>query len=246
MEQILKEYHEYIDVFNENKADRFPESWPWDHKIELKEGFQPKSFKTYNLTLEEQKELDNWTKDNLDKGYIWPSQSPMASPFFYVKKKDGKLQPCRAKYFTKLNVQWGYNNIQIRDGDQWKAAFKMNKGLFKPTVMFFWTCNSPATFQSKFNDGHHFQRPDWCRNRYHLYGWHIPLCMRPEITWRKHPTSSSVITKEWSLFETKEMQICQNKNRMVRHDHWRRTNFYGCRKIKGNMRLADSNFHKKS
>ena len=70
MEQILKEYHEYIDVFNENKADRFPESRPWDHKIELKEGFQPKSFKTYNLTLEEQKELDNWTKDNLDKGYI--------------------------------------------------------------------------------------------------------------------------------------------------------------------------------
>ena len=53
-----------------------------------------------------------------------------------------------AKYFTKLNIQWGYNNIQIREGDEWKAAFKTNRGLFEPTVMFFGMCNSPATFQS--------------------------------------------------------------------------------------------------
>ncbi|HET6992229.1 MAG TPA: reverse transcriptase family protein, partial [Bacteroidia bacterium] len=52
------------------------------------------------------------------------------------------------KYFTKLDVRWGYNNIRIKDGDQWKAAFKTNKGLFEPTVMFFGMCNSPATFQS--------------------------------------------------------------------------------------------------
>ena len=52
-----------------------------------------------------------------------------------------------AKYFTKLDVRWGYNNIQIKEGDEWKAAFKTNRGLFKPTVMFFGMCNSPATFQ---------------------------------------------------------------------------------------------------
>lgn len=52
------------------------------------------------------------------------------------------------KYFTKLDVRWGYNNIQIKEGDQWKAAFKTNRGLFEPTVMFFGLCNSPATFQS--------------------------------------------------------------------------------------------------
>ena len=90
-EQILREYHQYLEVFDKNKAECFPEYRPWDHKIKLKEGFQPKSFKTYNLTPEEQKELDNWIRENLDKGYIRPSQSPMASPFFYVKKKDGKL-----------------------------------------------------------------------------------------------------------------------------------------------------------
>ena len=53
-----------------------------------------------------------------------------------------------AKYFTKLDIRWGYNNVRIWEGDQWKAAFKTNRGLFEPTVMFFGMCNSPATFQS--------------------------------------------------------------------------------------------------
>ena len=175
-EQVPKEFHEYLDVFSEEKAVRFPESWIWDHKIEMKDTFIPKSFKTYNLTPEEQIELDKFLRENLEKGYIRPSQSPMASPFFFVNKKDGKLRPCQdyrylnehtiknayplplitelldklkgARRFTKLDIRWGYNNIRIQDGDQWKAAFKMNKGLFEPTVMFFGMCNSPATFQS--------------------------------------------------------------------------------------------------
>jgi hypothetical protein len=52
------------------------------------------------------------------------------------------------KYLTKLEVRWGYNNMQIREGDEWKATFKINKGLFEPMVMFFGMCNSLATFQA--------------------------------------------------------------------------------------------------
>jgi Reverse transcriptase (RNA-dependent DNA polymerase) len=142
----------------------------------MKSGFEPKSFKTYNLTPEEQVELNKFLKENLDKGYIKPSQSPMASPFFFVKKKDEKLRPCQdyrylndwtvkntyplpliseimdkikgAKFFTKFDVRWGYNNVRIKAKDQWKAAFKTNRGLFEPMVMFFGMCNSPATFQA--------------------------------------------------------------------------------------------------
>jgi Reverse transcriptase (RNA-dependent DNA polymerase) len=177
---VLVEYHEYLDIFSKEKAHCFPKSRPWDHKIEMKEGFKPKSFKNYNLTLAEQIELDKFLKKNLEKGCIRPSQSPMASLFFFVSKKDGKLRPCQdyqylndlmvknsyplplilemmdklkgAKYFTKLDVCWGYNNVQIRKGDKWKVAFKTNKGLFKPTVMFFGMCNSPATFQAMMDD----------------------------------------------------------------------------------------------
>ena len=104
----------------------------------------------------------------------------MASPFFFVKKKDGKLRPCQdyrylnertvknayplpliseivdklkgAKYFTKFDVRWGYNNVRIKEGHEWKAAFKTNRGLFEPTVMFFGMCNSPATFQAMMDE----------------------------------------------------------------------------------------------
>ena len=53
--------------------------------------------------------------------------------------------------FTKMDVRWGYNNIRIKEGDEWKAAFRTNRGLFEPTVMFFGLTNSPATFQSFMN-----------------------------------------------------------------------------------------------
>ena len=56
-----------------------------------------------------------------------------------------------AKYFSKLDIRWGYNNVRIKSGDEWKAAFRTNRGLFKPTVMFFGLTNSPATFQWMMN-----------------------------------------------------------------------------------------------
>ena len=66
-----------------------------------------------------------------------PSRMPIPYPW---------LQNCCQ--FTKLDICWGYNNVRIWDGDQWKAAFKTNKGLYEPTVMFSGLCNSPATFQA--------------------------------------------------------------------------------------------------
>jgi hypothetical protein len=56
------------------------------------------------------------------------------------------------KLFTKFNVRWGYNNIRLKEGDKWKAAFKTSEGLFEPTVMFFGLRNSPATFQTMMDE----------------------------------------------------------------------------------------------
>src|SRR5437899_1101259 len=57
-----------------------------------------------------------------------------------------------AKYFTKLDVRWGFNNVRMKEGDEWKAAFRTNRGLFEPLVMFFGLTDSPATFQTMMDD----------------------------------------------------------------------------------------------
>jgi len=56
------------------------------------------------------------------------------------------------KVFTKMDLRWGYNNVWIKEGDEWKVAFMTPEGLFEPTVMFFGLTNSPATFQAMMNE----------------------------------------------------------------------------------------------
>src|SRR5271156_1836444 len=90
-EMVPPELLEYKSVFDEVEASRFPESRPWDHAIDLKDDFIPKDCPIYPLSLAEQEKLQDFIDDNLRKGYIRPSKSPMASPFFFVDKKDGKL-----------------------------------------------------------------------------------------------------------------------------------------------------------
>jgi len=52
----------------------------------------------------------------------------------------------------KLDLRWGYNNVRIKEGDEWKAVFTMHIGAYEPTVMCFGLTNSPATFQTMMND----------------------------------------------------------------------------------------------
>ena len=56
------------------------------------------------------------------------------------------------KLFTKMDLRWGYNNVRIKEGNEWKAAFIMPEGSFEPTMMFFRLTNSPATFQAMMNE----------------------------------------------------------------------------------------------
>jgi hypothetical protein len=107
---------------------------------------------TYPMTLTEQTEMDAFLEEALTTGRIRQSKSLLGAPVFFIKKKDGKLHfiqdyralntimrknqyPCPliddlihqlkgARYFAKLNVQWGYNNVHIQEGDEWKATFQ--------------------------------------------------------------------------------------------------------------------------
>jgi len=72
--------------------------------------------------------------------------------YFFLLISELVSQLYRAQYFTKLDVRWGFNNIHIKPGNEWKAAFRTNCGLFEPLVMFFGMTNSPATFQTMMND----------------------------------------------------------------------------------------------
>ena len=180
-DMVPGQYLEYRRVFEKEASQRLPERRPWDHAIELKEGFQPRDCKIIPLSAIETEKMNRFIDEHLEKGYIRPSKSEQVSPFFFVSKKDSKeLRPVQdyrklnegtkknryplplitdlldklkgKNIFTKLDVRWGYNNVRIKEGDEWKAAFKTSRGVFEPTVMFFGLCNSPATFQSMMND----------------------------------------------------------------------------------------------
>jgi hypothetical protein len=109
-ESILPtQYLPWKEVFEQKAAERFPGKHPWDHAIELRDDFKPKKGKIYPLNPLQQNMLDEWIKEQLAKGYIQPSKSPQASPFFFVEKKDAKkLRPCQDYWylneFTKPNA----------------------------------------------------------------------------------------------------------------------------------------------
>jgi predicted aspartyl protease len=132
--------HNYADIFSETAFDSLPERRKWDHAIELEREPSPGFRKVYPMTLKEQTEMDAFLEEALATGHIRQSKSPLGAPVFFIKKKDGKLhfvQDYRAlnaitrknryplpliddlihrlkdaRYFTKLDVRWGYNNVR--------------------------------------------------------------------------------------------------------------------------------------
>jgi len=173
-EMVPRRFHKYLKVFEKKESERMPTRKAWDYAIDFREGFVPKKGKIYPLSRVEREEVQEFVKDQLRKGYIRPSKSPKTSLVFFVPKKDGKKRMVqdyrylnswmiknnyplplisdlidsigKKKVFTKMDLCWSYNNVRIKEGDEWKAAFSMPEGSFEPTVMFFGLNNSPAMF----------------------------------------------------------------------------------------------------
>ena len=116
--------------------------------------------KAYAMTLKEEEALNQWLDEQLKARLIVESKSRYVALCFYIPKKDSSLllvQDYRklnqvtikdkmllpligkvidklkeVKYFNKLDLIWGYNSVWIKEGNEWKVAFLMNKSLFKP------------------------------------------------------------------------------------------------------------------
>src|SRR5690606_23295740 len=177
---VPPEYHDFLPLFSNTVASKLPPHRYVDHAIELEPNTKPPFGPMYNMSETELKLLREWLDENLSKGFIRASTSSAASPVLFAKKPDGGLRLCvdyralnkitkknryplplineslhqirGSKIFTKIDLRWGYNLIRIREGDEWKTAFRTRNGLFETLVMPFGLTNAPATFQTFIND----------------------------------------------------------------------------------------------
>ena len=159
--ELPPQYQEFAKVFSEEESFRFPTSQPWDHMIEFKKG-TPDTIdcKIYPLSQTKDEALRNFLTEQLEKGYICPLKSQYASPFFFIDKKDGTLCLVQdyhrindytihnqyplplimdlitdlrgAHIYMKLDIQWGYNNVRIKEGDKHKQHSKRVMACMNP------------------------------------------------------------------------------------------------------------------
>ena len=179
-EMVPRRFYKWLKVFGKVESKRMPVRKVWNHTIDLNDNFKTSKARVYPLFRNEKEEVQKFVDEHLKKGYIRPSKLPQMSLVFFVGKKDGgkhmvmdykrlNKQMVKNNYplplitdlvnsmgnkrvFTKMDLWWSYNNVQIKKGDKWKAALTTHVGSYKPVVMFFGMTNLSATFQGMINE----------------------------------------------------------------------------------------------
>ncbi|KAI7969145.1 hypothetical protein EIK77_006050 [Talaromyces pinophilus] len=173
-------YHEFTDVFSKIKSDKLPERKKYNHKIELEKEVELGYCPLYHMSTEELQAAKDYIMENLDKGFIVPSNAPFTSPILIAKKPRGGLRFCvdyrqlnaitrkdryplplidkvferisQAKIFTKLDIRQGFHRIHMHKDSSDLTTFRCQYRTFKYKVMPFRLTNGPATFQRLIND----------------------------------------------------------------------------------------------
>jgi len=143
---VPQKFHKWLKVFGKVESERMPTRKIWDHMIDLKEEFKTSKARVYPLSRNERKEVQQFVQDHLRKEYIRSLKSPQTSLVFFVEKKNSEkcmimdyrklnkqtvknnyLLPLitnlvdamgNKKLFTKIDLQWDYNNVCIQEEDE--------------------------------------------------------------------------------------------------------------------------------
>lgn len=168
----------FEELFSDNQPEKLPPHRSFDHHIELTTDEFPKP-KVYPTPQKYQEALKQFIEDNLRKGFIRESSSPLASPLFFIPKPNGDLRPIidyrgvnnitvKSQYpiplmsaivnqvaskniYSSLDMKGAYNLVRVAEGDEWKCAFKTDQGLFEPLVLMYGLSGGPSTFQQYMN-----------------------------------------------------------------------------------------------
>ena len=163
------------EVFNQERANRLPLHTKFDFEFKLTVDLIKINSPLYPLTLPEEAALDAWIDELEPKGWIVKETSPVCAPLLFVEKSDGTLRPCvdygllnnvtvpdpyptplepqiaryveHAKVFSKLDCMNAFNQVRIKEGQEWLTAFRCRRGVYQFRVMPFGLKNAPACFQ---------------------------------------------------------------------------------------------------
>ena len=179
-QEIPSEYQDFEDVFTEKIGSAaLPKHQPWDHEIPLLK--EPKHDGWLKrLSKKEEDFLKEYIDTHLEKQFIRKSKSHISHGVLFVPKKDGTLRPCidfrplndltrknryplpridelqdrlvGAQWYTAIDIRDAYYRVRMKEGEEWKTAFKTRWGLYEYQVMPFGLTNAPATFQELIND----------------------------------------------------------------------------------------------